>query len=172
VLTLDAPGDGAPAGGAPLLSVFGGKITTYRRLAEAAMARLAPHLPGLGAPWTAGAALPGGDFPWNGAPRLVVDLRVRYPFLAPSLARRLVRQYGTRAAAMLGDARSMAALGQDFGAGLTEREVAWQMREEWVRAPADLLWRRSKLGLRIDAAGQAALAGYLAGAERAGRAAE
>ena len=168
VLTLDAP-----EGGAPLLSVFGGKITTYRRLAEAAMARLAPHLPGLGAPWTAGAALPGGEFPWNGAPRLVVDLRARYPFLAPALARRLVRQYGTRAGAVLGDARSMAALGRDFGAGLTEREVAWQRREEWVRTAADLLWRRSKLGLRIDAAGQAALAAYLAGAaDRAGRAAE
>jgi glycerol-3-phosphate dehydrogenase len=166
VLTLDAkPGE------APLLSVFGGKITTYRRLAEAAMAKLAPHFPGLRGPWTAQAALPGGDFPWDGAPALAAALRERFPFLNAALARRLVRQYGTRAAAMLGDARSMADLGRDFGAGLTAREVEWQMREEWARAPADILWRRSKLGLRIDAAGQAALGDYMATAP-ARRAAE
>ncbi|WP_240756705.1 glycerol-3-phosphate dehydrogenase [Roseicella aquatilis] len=166
VLTLDAR-----EGEAPLLSVFGGKITTYRRLAEAALARLGPHLPGLRGPWTAGAALPGGDFPWDGAPALAAQLRARFPFLPPVLARRLVRHYGTRAAAMLGDARGIADLGRDFGAGLTAREVDWQVREEWAREPADILWRRSKLGLRIDAAGQAALAGYLAGAS-ARRAAE
>jgi glycerol-3-phosphate dehydrogenase len=156
VLTLDAP-----AGGAPLLSVFGGKITTYRRLAEAVMARLAPHLPGLGPAWTAAAALPGGDFPWDGATALAADLGQRYPFLAPGVARRLVRYYGTRAALMLGDAREAADLGRDFGAGLTEREVAWQMREEWAREPADVLWRRTKLGLRISAEGQAALAEFM-----------
>ncbi|WP_408887589.1 glycerol-3-phosphate dehydrogenase [Roseicella frigidaeris] len=168
VLTLDAP-----AGQAPLLSVFGGKITTYRRLAEAAMARLAPHFPGLPGAWTAGARLPGGDFPWDGAPRLVAELRARYPFLDPALARRLVRQYGTRAGAVLGDADGMAALGEAFGAGLTAREVEWQRREEWVRSAEDLLWRRSKLGLRIDAAGRAALQRHLAGAmPAAGRAAE
>jgi glycerol-3-phosphate dehydrogenase len=161
VLTLDAP-----AGGAPLLSVFGGKITTYRRLAEAVMARLSPHLPGLRPAWTATSPLPGGDFEWNGAATLAADLASRYPFLDPALARRLVRYYGTRAAAMLGDAREAADLGRDFGAGLTEREVAWQMREEWAREPADVLWRRTKLGLRIGAEGQAALAGFMA-AQRA-----
>ena len=158
VLTLDAR-----EGEAPLLSVFGGKITTYRRLAEAALAKLGPHFPAMRAPWTATATLPGGDFPWDGAPALAAALRGRFPFLDAALARRLVRQYGTRAAAVLGDARSLADLGRDFGAGLTEREVAWQMREEWARAPADILWRRSKLGLRIDAAGQAALAVFMAG---------
>ncbi|MFC7474497.1 glycerol-3-phosphate dehydrogenase [Dankookia sp. GCM10030260] len=166
VLTLDAP-----AGEAPLLSVFGGKITTYRRLAEAALAKLGPHFAGLGAPWTATASLPGGDFPWDGAPALATALRDRFPFLDARLARRLVRQYGTRAAAVLGDARGMADLGQGFGAGLTAREVDWQMREEWARTPADILWRRSKLGLRIDAAGQAALAAHMA-AVPARRAAE
>jgi glycerol-3-phosphate dehydrogenase len=169
VLTLDAE-----AGEAPLLSVFGGKITTYRRLAEAAMAKLAPHFAGrLGAPWTAAAALPGGDFPWDGAPDLAAALRRDHPFLPEPLARRLVRQYGTRARAVLGEARTMVDLGRDFGARLTEREVEWQMREEWARAPEDVLWRRTKLGLRLDAAGRAALAGFMAGsAVPAGRAAE
>ena len=168
VLTLDATQEEAP-----LLSVFGGKITTYRRLAEAAMAKLAPHFAGLGAPWTAIAALPGGNFPWDGAPALAAELRRGYSFLSEPLARRLVRQYGTRARTMLGEARSMADLGRDFGAGLTEREVAWQMREEWARGPDDVLWRRTKLGLRLDAAGRAALAGFMAGvAVPAGRAAE
>ncbi len=161
VLTLDAP-----EGGAPLLSVFGGKITTYRRLAEAALARLAPHLPGLRPAWTAEAALPGGDFPWDGAAALAAELTRRYPFLEPARARRLVRYYGTRAASMLGDARSAADLGEEFGAGLTEREVAWQMREEWAREPADVLWRRTKLGLRIGKEGQARLADFMA-AQRA-----
>ncbi|HZF77512.1 MAG TPA: glycerol-3-phosphate dehydrogenase [Acetobacteraceae bacterium] len=157
VLTLDAPD-----GKAPLLSVFGGKITTYRRLAEATLARLSPHLPGLRPAWTAEAPLPGGDFPWDGAPAVAADLVRRYPFLAPGLARRLVRYYGTRSASMLGDARGPADLGRDFGAGLTEREVAWQMREEWAREPADVLWRRTKLGLRIGAEGKAALAAFMA----------
>jgi glycerol-3-phosphate dehydrogenase len=168
VLTLDATQEEAP-----LLSVFGGKITTYRRLAEAAMAKLAPHFAGLGAPWTAIAALPGGNFPWDGAPALAAELRRGYSFLSEPLARRLVRQYGTRARTMLGEARSMADLGRDFGAGLTEREVAWQMREEWARGSDDVLWRRTKLGLRLDAARRAALAGFMAGvAVPAGRAAE
>ncbi|SDB72698.1 glycerol-3-phosphate dehydrogenase [Belnapia rosea] len=160
-------------GEAPLLSVFGGKITTYRRLAEAAMAKLAPHFTGMRPAWTAQSSLPGGDFPWDGAPALVEALQRDYPFLEPKLARRLVRQYGTRARDMLGEARGMEDLGQHFGAGLTAREVDWQMREEWAREPADVLWRRTKLGLRIDQAGQAALAAYMATARApAGRAAE
>ncbi|HXT78962.1 MAG TPA: glycerol-3-phosphate dehydrogenase [Acetobacteraceae bacterium] len=153
VLELDAP-DGAP----PLLSVFGGKITTYRRLAEAAMRRLAPFFPAMRGAWTAEAALPGGDFPWDGAAALRQDLLGRYPFLAPATAARLIRAYGTRAAAMLGDA---ADLGQDFGAGLTAREVAWLMDHEWAREPDDVLWRRSKLGLRIGTDGAAALAQFM-----------
>ncbi|SDD85117.1 glycerol-3-phosphate dehydrogenase [Belnapia rosea] len=160
-------------GEAPLLSVFGGKITTYRRLAEAAMAKLAPHFAGLRPAWTAQSSLPGGDFPWDGAPALVEALQRDYPFLEAKLARRLVRQYGTRTKHMLGAARCMEDLGQHFGAGLTAREVDWQMREEWAREPADVLWRRTKLGLRIDQAGQAALAAYMATARAAtGRAAE
>jgi len=160
------------AGEAPLLSVFGGKITTYRRLAEAAMAKLTPYFSGVGAPWTATAPLPGGDFPWDGAPALAAELRRDYPFLEGPLSRRLVRQYGTRARAMLDEARCMAELGRDFGAGLTEREVVWQMREEWAREPEDILWRRSKLGLRLDPAGRAALKRFMAAPALAGSAAE
>jgi glycerol-3-phosphate dehydrogenase len=157
VLTLDGA-----AGQAPLLSVFGGKITTYRRLAEAALGKLAPHFPALGPSWTAGAALPGGDFPWDGAAALADALRRNRPWLPAPLAARLVRHYGTRAEALLGDAATLADLGADFGGGLTAREVDWQMRHEWAREPADVLWRRTKMGLRVDAAGISALADHMA----------
>jgi glycerol-3-phosphate dehydrogenase len=133
----------------PLLTVFGGKITTFRRLAEAAMARLAHYFPGLQPVWTASASLPGGDFPWNGFPALCDDLRRRYPFLPVPTATRLSRAYGTRAVALLGDARSLADLGTVFGADLSEREVDWLVRTEWARTAKDVLWRRSKLGLRF-----------------------
>ncbi|MEJ0015242.1 MAG: glycerol-3-phosphate dehydrogenase [Acetobacteraceae bacterium] len=153
VLTLQEPG---------LLSVFGGKLTTHRRLAEAAMAKLATLFPGLPGPWTAGAALPGGDFPWDGLAQVQADLLRRYRFLPDATAHRLVHAYGTLAADMLGDARSPADLGRDFGAGLTEREVDWLVRTEWARTVDDILWRRSKLGLRLDAAQAGLLRGHLA----------
>jgi len=155
VLEIDAP-----AGEPPLLSVFGGKLTTYRRLAEAAMAKLAPHFPGMRGAWTAGAALPGGDFAWNAAPEVQDELRRRYPFLSEATARRLVRAYGTLATAMLGDARDDGDLGCCLGADLSEREVDWLMRTEWARTADDVLWRRSKLGLRFSAAEAAALDRY------------
>lgn len=142
----------------PLLSVFGGKITTFRRLAEAAMARLAPFFPGLRAAWTQSARLPGGDFPPDGAAALRAELQNRYEFLAGSTVCRLARSYGTVAADMLGDARSVADLGQGFGADLTEREVNWLIRTEWARTAEDALWRRSKLGLRLSEHEQSALA--------------
>ncbi len=145
VLELDAP-DGEP----PLLSVFGGKITTFRRLAESALTRLAPFFPRLGPSWTAEAALPGGDFRWDGAAALARDLRARYGFLTDATAARLTRSYGTRAAEMLGDARGPADLGRDFGHALTEREVAWLVEREWACSAEDILWRRSKLGLRLS----------------------
>ena len=154
VLELDA-------NGAPLLSVFGGKITTFRRLAEAAMAKLASFFPAAGPAWTAGAALPGGDFPWDGAGAMTAELQRRYEFLAPRTAHRLIRAYGTRAAAMLGDARSAAGLGRDFGAGLSEREVNFLIRTEWARDANDILWRRSKLGLHMTAAERAGLQEFL-----------
>jgi glycerol-3-phosphate dehydrogenase len=156
VLELDAP-EGEP----PLLSVFGGKITTYRRLAEAALARLAPFFPRLGPSWTAGTPLPGGDFPWDGAAALTSALQARYGFLAHATAARLIRSYGTRAAGMLGDARVAADLGRDFGHSLTEREVTWLIEQEWARSAEDVLWRRSKLGLRLSRQEAAGLQAWL-----------
>jgi glycerol-3-phosphate dehydrogenase len=148
VLELNASTDGAAA----LLSVFGGKITTYRRLAEAALEKLAPHLPpatGQARGWTGKAALPGGDFPTDGFADQVAGLQARYPFLADALARRLVRAYGTRASELLGDAAGMGDLGAVPGADLTEAELAYLVRAEWVQEAADAVWRRSKLGLRM-----------------------
>ncbi len=151
----DAPGD------APVLSVFGGKLTTYRCLAEAAMVKLGPFFPGMRGPWTATAPLPGGDFPYDGVETVRADLQRRYPFVAEATARRLVRSYGTLAGGMLGDARSAGDLGRVFGADLSEREVDWLVRCEWARTADDVLWRRSKLGLWFSAADVAALERYL-----------
>ncbi len=144
-------------GGAPVLNIFGGKITTYRRLAESAMEKISEYFPDLPGKWTADAALPGGDFATDGVPSLIEDLRNRYPFLTEFWARRLVRAYGTEAKAVLGDARTATELGLDFGATLTEREVVWLMAREYARCAEDVVWRRNKLGLRLNTAQIAAL---------------
>lgn len=153
--------------GAPLLSVFGGKITTYRRLAEHAMEKIARFFPGLAGPWTAGVALPGGDFAVDGVKALIEETRRVYPFLDDRWAGRLVRAYGTETAQVLGAARKPADLGRDFGATLTEAEVNWLMDREYARRADDILWRRSKLGLRMTPAEVAALEDYMS--HRAGR---
>ena len=153
-------------GAAPMLNVFGGKITTYRRLAEAALEKLRPFFPAMGPGWTAGAPMPGGDFPHDGVPALVAQLRARFAFLDDPWALRLVRAYGTEAAAVLGEARRAEDLGERFGWNLTEAEVRWLMRREWARVADDVLWRRSKLGLRLDAAQAARLEAFMT-AERA-----
>ncbi len=145
VLELDAP-----AGVAPLLSIFGGKITTYRRLAEDALTKLAPWLAGAGPTWTRGATLPGGDFPIDGFEQLVDELGRAFAFLPASLLRRLARAYGTRCRELLGGCSNIDDLGICFGADLHEREVEWLITEEWARTPDDVLWRRSKLGLRLS----------------------
>jgi glycerol-3-phosphate dehydrogenase len=145
----------------PLLSVFGGKITTYRRLAEAALAKLARHFPAARGTWTAHTPLPGGDFAWDAIDEVREELRRRYPFLTERTATRLVRAYGTLAAQMLGDARSLRDLGRGFGADLTEREVDWLVANEWARSAEDVLWRRSKLGLRVTQAETQALERHL-----------
>ena len=142
VLTLDAEG-------APLLNVFGGKITTYRRLAENALARLAPYFPALKPDWTARVPLPGGDFPHDGVAALRDRLHRDYPFLGPAWAARLIRAYGTEAALILDGAQQPDDLGRDFGATLTEAEVRWLMSKEYARDAQDVIWRRSKLGLRL-----------------------
>ncbi|WP_246272919.1 glycerol-3-phosphate dehydrogenase [Oricola thermophila] len=148
-------------GGAPILNVFGGKITTYRRLAEHAMEKLAPFFPVMGAAWTAGAPLPGGDFPVDGAAAMRERLAAAYPFLDAFALNRLVRAYGTEAFAMLGDAKDAGDLGRDFGASLTEREVAWLMEREFARSAEDVVWRRTKLGLRMSAESIAALDAWM-----------
>ncbi|ATG49985.1 glycerol-3-phosphate dehydrogenase (plasmid) [Celeribacter ethanolicus] len=137
-------------GGAPVLNIFGGKITTYRRLAESALEKISEHLPDTKGQWTAGVPLAGGDFPVGGFDRLVSELRAQFGFLTPFWARRLVRAYGTEARDVLGDAKSAEALGRDFGATLTETEVTWLMEREYARTAEDIVWRRSKLGLRLD----------------------
>ena len=138
------------AGDAPVVNIFGGKITTYRRLAEAALQKLESFFPGMKAPWTAKAALPGGDFPVEGVAPLIERVRAAYPFVDQAFARRLVRAYGTECFQILGDAQQFSELGQHFGFNLTEAEVRWLMEMEWARSAEDILWRRSKLGLRLS----------------------
>jgi glycerol-3-phosphate dehydrogenase len=167
VLKLD--GD---AGEARLINVFGGKITTYRRLAESVLEKIEEALGARGPRWTAGAKLPGGDFPVTGFEALVGDISASRPGIAPQIIRRLARAYGTRARDILGDAREDADLGRAFGAGLTEAEVRHLVASEWARTADDVIWRRSKLGLRLGPAEVVALEGYLAGLSGANAAAQ
>jgi glycerol-3-phosphate dehydrogenase len=146
--------------GAPLLTVFGGKITTYRKLAEAVLARLAPHLPAARAAWTVSEHLPGGDFPYAEVSARLAEAQQRYAFLAPDVVRRMFRCYGTDIAAVLGDARGAADLGRDFGL-ISEREIVYLKSEEWARTADDVLWRRSKLGLHLSPADAAALRAFM-----------
>ncbi len=148
VFELDTPD------GAPLLSIYGGKITTHRRLAEEALQKLAPWLKGTAAEegWTAKAPLPGGDFNVTAFAALAADLLRLYPFLSPAHANRLAHAYGTRASRILGSAKSLDDLGRSFGATLTESEVRYLVANEWALTADDIVWRRSKLGLRLSAA--------------------
>lgn len=135
--------------GAPILNIFGGKITTYRKLAEDAMDKIVPFFPGTSGAWTAGVPLPGGDFAVSEVTTLIERLAKDYGFLTPFWARRMVRAYGTKSWDVLGDAASEADLGAAFGATLTEREVSWLMTREYARTAEDVVWRRTKLGLRL-----------------------
>jgi glycerol-3-phosphate dehydrogenase len=157
VLELDNPG-------APLLSIYGGKITTHRRLAEEALERLSPYLKGTRAHegWTAKAALPGGDMDVSAVAALTAELVRGYPFLTPPHANRLAHAYGTRATKLLGTAKTLADLGQSFGATLTESEVRYLMSVEWARTAEDVVWRRSKLGLRLSPAEIATIDAWMA----------
>jgi glycerol-3-phosphate dehydrogenase len=149
VFELDTPG------GAPLLSIYGGKITTYRRLAEEALQRLEPYLGGNAKAregWTGKSPLPGGNMDVSALPALTAELQRNFPFLTLEHASRLAHAYGTRAAKVLGNAKSLADLGQSFGATLTAAEVSYLMTWEWALSATDVVWRRSKLGLRLSAA--------------------
>jgi glycerol-3-phosphate dehydrogenase len=150
-------------GKAPLLSVYGGKITTHRRLAEAVLDRLAPIF-GARPAWTKQSRLPGGDFPVDGVARLVADARRRWPFLSEAHIRRLVQAYGTRISRILGPAKKLNDLGARLGADLTGAEVRYLMEHEWARTAEDVLWRRSKLGLRVSPEAHEQLAKFMADA--------
>jgi len=159
VLDLDTGADGADA--APMLSIFGGKITTYRKLAEHAMAELARFFPAAGDAWTAGAALPGGDIEDADFERFVLALREARPGLPAPLLRRLARAYGTRIAAVLGSAQQVEDLGSDLGGGLYSAEVDYLVTAEWARTAEDILYRRSKLGLHVPPGTTERLDAYL-----------
>jgi glycerol-3-phosphate dehydrogenase len=137
--------EGQPA----LLNIFGGKITTYRRLADHAMDQVESVLGRRGEDWTEKASLPGGDFPIDGFDALCRDLRSAWPFLEAGHVRRLARGYGTQTRALLAGVRNATDLGRLFGADLYEAEVRFLMDAEWARTAEDVLWRRSKLGLRL-----------------------
>jgi glycerol-3-phosphate dehydrogenase len=138
-----------------VLSVFGGKITTYRRLAENALEKLAPYFPAMKPAWTAQAQLPGSDFADREAAKQ--DFFAQYRTLSAPLLQGVFRRHGTLAAQVLGDGH----LGEDYGAGLTEREVAYFMEREWARSADDVLWRRTKCGLHMTEAQRARVAQVL-----------
>jgi glycerol-3-phosphate dehydrogenase len=149
-------------GHAPLLSIFGGKITTYRRLAEHALQELKPYFPAMTAPWTHREALPGGDIESPGA--MLNVLSCRHGALPIDYLTRLVNRYGSRASAVLDAVTSMSDLGETFGTGanlLSEREIDFCIRHEWARRADDILWRRTKCGLHMDDAERARTASFI-----------
>jgi glycerol-3-phosphate dehydrogenase len=144
----------APAGQAPLLSIFGGKLTTYRKLAEHALSKLLPVMR-VGAPaWTRGATLPGGDIPGGDFESFVAEQARRHAYAPTTLLRRLCRSYGTRIERIFGNARRLEDLGAQVAPQVYEAELELMRREEWARTGEDALWRRSKLGLHLDPAGR------------------
>ena len=160
------PRDGAMTldygrGKAPLITVFGGDVTTSRLRAERAVSMLTPFYP-MSARWTAKAPLPGGDFAWDRFDNEVDEARERWRFLGEDQARRLVAAYGSNVKAILGDARERGDLGPAFGPELTGAEVRYLMKAEWARFPDDILWRRTKLGLTMQPADREALAAFMA----------
>jgi len=148
--------DGDPT---PSLSVIGGKLTTYRKLAESALAKLSPWFPHMGPAWTDSRPLPGGDF--STLPELVAELQQHHPDLPPAWLAQIARRHGSLAIAVIGDARSVADLGRDFGGGLYEREVRYFVEREWAVSVEDIVWRRSKAGLAMSEAQQRELADWL-----------
>lgn len=149
-------------GEAPLLNIIGGKITTFRHLAEEALKKIAPFFPGMGPSWTKGSSLPGGGFPYERRQPLVAELAARYPFVDKATIERLFASYGTMADAFLSGAVKTDDLGIHFGAGLYAREVEHLLRDEWASTTDDILWRRTKLGLRLTPTERDHLAGWLA----------
>jgi glycerol-3-phosphate dehydrogenase len=156
LLQLDRAGDRSS-----ILSVYGGKLTTYRRLAEEAVSKLSPLFPSLLPAWTAQAPLPGGDLGGMNMRTFTVALRARHPGLPEDWVRGIARRHGALADRIIGAARQAEELGPHFGAGLTGLELAYLVQHEWAVDPADVLWRRSKAGLYLDGSQREALAQYL-----------
>ncbi len=159
VLDLDTGSEGEEL--APLLSIFGGKITTYRKLAEHAMRDLAPLLGAAEKPWTAGAVLPGGDIADADFDRFLETVEHAYPALPQTMLRRLARAYGTRVRILLGKAAQVDDLGTAFGGDLYQAEIDYLVSHEWARTTEDILYRRSKLGLHVPAGTADRVAAYL-----------
>jgi len=143
----------------PLLSVYGGKVTTYRVLAEEVLSKLKTTLPTMGPAWTANAKLPGGDF--DLPEHLFQKLVSKYSWLGPDLISRWLNSYGTLSFDILGNARSIGDLGVKFGHNLYQAEVDYLCKEEWARTADDVLWRRTKLGLKLSKAERDSLANYI-----------
>jgi glycerol-3-phosphate dehydrogenase len=154
---LDPGGEGEP----PLLSVYGGKITTYRRLAEHALAKLQPVMGFAGGAWTRDARLPGGDMPNADFDAFLTALLMSRSWLPPALAQRYARAYGTRLERVLGTARSLRDLGEPMGEGLYEAEVDYLVQNEWALTADDILWRRTKLGLHLGEEAELRLRAWL-----------
>jgi len=147
-------------GQAPLLSVFGGKLTTYRKLAEHALSKLLPVMQLTTTPWTKTATLPGGDIPHADLESFIAGQSRSRPFVPPGLMRRWCRSYGTRVERILANARTLGDLGAEVAPAVYEAELSLMQKEEWARTGADALWRRSKLGLHLDAQGRAKVAAW------------
>ena len=145
-----------------LLNVFGGKITTYRRLAESALTLIGNAIGARGSSWTKGAILPGGNLPGGDLVAYNAHIVANRPGIDPGLIERLVHTYGTRIETILAGAAVTADLGRDFGAGLTEAEVRYLVRNEWARRAEDILWRRTKLGLRMTETAPAEIDAFIA----------
>ena len=148
-------------GSAPLLNIFGGKITTYRKLAEAAIAEISKFFPDLKEPWTANSCLPGGDFPVQDVAKLIKKLQSEFNFLSDRKAKRLIRAYGLNAWDLLKGAANLEDLGEQFGEFLTQREVEYLRENEFVMEADDIIWRRTKLGLIMSEQDKKRLSEYL-----------
>jgi len=152
-----------PQGQAPLLNIFGGKLTTFRKLAEHVVDKIGPALGATGPAWTeTGPPLPGGDLAGADPDQPAADLVARRPWLPAPLAQHLIRHYGSLSERLLGDAAALDQLGRDFGGGLYEAELAYAVQHEWVHTAEDFLWRRTKLGLRLSAEQRAAVEAWIA----------
>jgi glycerol-3-phosphate dehydrogenase len=159
-VTRDYVFDLDETGGAPLLSVFGGKITTFRKLSEHAMQRLTKFFPKMGGDWTRGAVLPGGEIPNADYVAFSDTLRAAYPWMPRALVNHYGHLYGARTRQIVGNATSLAELGRYFGGNLYEAEVRYLVACEWAQAAEDVLMRRTKEGLRMTAEEKAAFAAW------------